>query len=302
MYFEKGTCSVFIPRTFDDRLLHLHYSSFGNYSFIKKCLQYDQSLTSIYELSSDNFRQFFPRSHKKAATIFESIQTVHIDYLKAEFINEEIFYFNVFEEGYPSLLKEIYDPPWILYYKGNRSILNNPHRLAVVGTRHPSEFLKVEMDPLLIPIVNTPITVVSGMAMGVDTMAHELSMNQSGETIAVLAYGLNQLYPLHLKELKDRLQQRQLVITEYPPYVRPQRWHFPERNRIISGLSQATLILEAKQKSGSLITGDCALQQNRDVFALPGRISNPQSEGTNRLIQQGAKLILSANDIIEEYL
>lgn len=265
-------------------------------------MNYDRSLESIYYMSSGKFQQLFPKSQKKAATIFSHMQDVHVEYLKEELINQNIFFFHVFEDEYPSLLKEIFDPPWILYGKGDRTILNHSQRLSVVGTRHPSEFIKHEMDLILTPVIDKPLVIVSGMALGVDAMAHELTILNQGKTIAVLAYGLNHLYPKSLSRLKDVLQQSQLILTEYPPYVRPQRWHFPERNRIISGLSQATLVAEAKEKSGSLITSDCALQQDRDVFALPGRISHLQSAGTNRLIQQGAKIILNPDDILEEYL
>ncbi len=248
------------------------------------------------------FQQLFPRSAKKAATIYSHMQQVNVDYLKEEFFQQNISYFHVFDDQYPTLLKEIYDPPWILYVKGDLTILHPPQRLGVVGTRHPSEWIKKEMETILSPVINKPITIVSGMALGIDTLAHELSLYSKGKTIAVLAYGLNHLYPNSLKDLKHLLEQTQLVLTEYPPYVKPQKWNFPERNRIISGLAQATLIVEARERSGSLITSDCALQQNRDVFAIPGRISQAESAGTNRLIQQGAKIILTSEDILDEYV
>lgn len=264
-------------------------------------MNYDKSLESIYDMAVGKFQQLFPTHKKNAATIYGNMQEVHVEYLKEELFHNNIFFTHVFEDEYPSLLKEIYDPPWILYGKGDQTILDHFQRLSVVGTRHPSAFIKHEMNVILSPIINKPLTIVSGMALGIDAMAHELTIRNQGKTIAVLAYGLNHLYPKSLNRLKDVMQQSQLVLTEYPPYVRPQRWHFPERNRIISGLSQATLVVEAKEKSGSLITSDCALQQNRDVFALPGRISQQQSIGTNRLIQQGAKIILNSDDILEEY-
>lgn len=253
-------------------------------------------------MSVGEFQQLFPKATKKAAIIFGHMQDVHVEYLKEELLTHHIFFIHIFEDEYPSLLKEIYDPPWILYGKGNKDMLKHNQRLSVVGTRHPSEYIKHEIDLILSPVIKKPITIVSGMALGVDAMAHHLTIQQQGKTLAVLAYGLNHLYPKSLNVLKETLQTTQLLLTEYPPYVRPQRWHFPERNRIISGLSQATLVVEAKERSGSLITSDCALEQDRDVFAMPGRISHPQSAGTNRLIQQGAKLILNFEDILEEYL
>ncbi|PYZ93914.1 DNA-protecting protein DprA [Salipaludibacillus keqinensis] len=290
-----------MPRTFTDRLLHLHYSSYGNYSFVKKCFDYDQSLETIYLLTPNQIKDLFPKNTNRALNIFRQMKDIHVDYLKHEFNEQKIDYLHVFDPHYPTLLKEIYDPPWLLYFRGDLNILNQPQRLSVVGTRHPSENAKKEMSSILSPILKKSYTVVSGMALGIDALAHELALEKRGKTIAVLGFGLNQVYPERLRNLKETLETQQLVMTEYPPYVRPQRWQFPERNRIISGLSHATFIIEAKEKSGSLITADCALEQNREVFALPGRISQLESAGTNRLIQQGAKMILKSDDIIVEY-
>ncbi|UTR15111.1 DNA-processing protein DprA [Salipaludibacillus sp. LMS25] len=225
-----------------------------------------------------------------------------MDDLKFELDMKNIGYVTFFQSDYPTLLKEIYDPPWVLYFKGNDRYLAAEHCLSVVGTRHPSATAYEHMQRILSPLVSLPFTIVSGMALGVDAIAHELMICENGHTIAVLAYGLDHLYPVGLSHLKAELEKSQLIVSEYPPYVKPKRWQFPERNRIISGLSTATFVVEAARKSGSLITSECALQQGRDVFALPGRISDPMAEGTNRLIQQGAKLIITSEDIMEEYL
>ncbi|SER61498.1 DNA-processing protein DprA [Salipaludibacillus aurantiacus] len=293
---------MFIPQSLSDRLLHLHYSSFGSYSLVKKCLDRDASLEAVYKMGKTEFLRLFPKSDKFAAEVYDNLTKVQVNYLKHEFYEKGIGYLDIYDPKYPALLKEIYDPPSILYYKGHPRILNPPLRLSVVGTRHPSQYAINEMASVLTKAIKYPLTIVSGMALGVDSMAHSLTLKENGLTIAVLAYGVDHLYPSSLKALKETLEKNQLILTEYPPYVKPNRWQFPARNRIISGLSQASFIIEAKQKSGSLITADCAIQQGRDVFALPGRISHSESAGTNYLIQQGAKPILKPEDILEEYI
>ncbi|MCR6107083.1 DNA-protecting protein DprA [Salipaludibacillus agaradhaerens] len=294
---------MYSPSSFQDRLLHLHYCSYGSYSFLKTCFKYDDSLNLFYKLPITDFVKLFPkRDQQRVKNIYHTLSEVRVDHLKLELDMKNIGYVTFFQSEYPTLLKEIYDPPWILYFKGNDRYLAAKYCLSVVGTRHPSTSAYDHMKQVLSPLASFPITIVSGMALGVDTISHELMIREKGYTIAVLAYGLDHLYPVVLRHLKEKLEKSQLIVSEYPPYVKPKRWQFPERNRIISGLSAATLVVEAAYKSGSLITSECALQQGRDVFAFPGRISDSVAEGTNRLIQQGAKLILSSEDIIEEYL
>lgn len=291
-----------LPQTFDERLLHLHYSSYGNYPFLRTCMQVDPTLEWVYYTDKSDFAQFFPRSKSRAATIFDTLKKIDIAFLTYELAQKNIKFLSVFDPDYPPLLASIYDPPWILYYRGNLHLLNQSNKLSVVGTRHPSEYAKQSIYKILPEVIQHCIPIVSGMAIGVDSLAHRVCIENHNCTIAVLGYGINHTYPKNLFNLKRELEENQLVISEYPPYVPPNRWQFPERNRIISGLSQATFVIEAKEKSGSLITSDSALSQNRDVFALPGRVSDPHSAGTNRLIQEGAKLILTASDILEEYL
>ncbi|MBU9714567.1 DNA-processing protein DprA [Bacillus tamaricis] len=240
-------------------------------------------------------------SKKQAETFKKLLDQVNCEKLLMEYDKRGIKFLTIFDNDYPPLLKAIFDPPYVLYFQGNKQLLNHPNYLSVVGTRHPSEYIKPELEQILLPIIKKNIVIVSGLALGIDKMAHELSIAHGGSTIAVLAYGLYSIYPKSNEELFHMIRQNHLLLTEYPPYIRPQKWQFPERNRLISGLSKATFVVEATEKSGSLITGDLALQQNREVFALPGRISNKESKGTNLLIQEGAKMILHPNDIMEEY-
>ncbi|MFA9558097.1 DNA-processing protein DprA [Evansella sp. AB-rgal1] len=282
-------------------LLHLHYSCGGNFRLVKKYYEYDPSFSKLYLLSTENLAKILGIQISKASTIANHLTSVSIQSILDDLSTKNISYVTVFDHDYPILLKNIYDPPWVIYYQGDFSLFHNQPLLSVVGTRHPSSYIQDELKIILQPVIHKGISIVSGLALGVDRMAHHLTIEEKGHTIAVLGYGLNWIYPHSNASLFHEIRRNHLLISEYPPFVRPQKWHFPERNRIISGLSNATFVVEAKEKSGSLITSDLALQQGRDVFALPGRISDSESLGTNKLIQEGAKIILRANDILEEY-
>ncbi len=206
----------------------------------------------------------------------------------------------IFDENYPSLLKEIYQPPWLLFAKGDLSLLEKLPKLAVVGSRQATQYGKSAIRLLFPPLVDKGVVIVSGLANGIDTLAHEYAMKNGGHTIAVIAGGFNHIYPKGNTNLASELMETQLIVSEYPPDTKPLRWHFPARNRIISGMSNGTFIIEAKRKSGSLITANYALNEGREVFSLPGSIFNPYSQGTNDLIQQGAKLVVQSRDILEE--
>ncbi len=279
----------------------MHYCSYGDFRLIKKIYDLDPSFTKIYDLHSDEVQSFFKLTGKQSAIMKQNMNRFSIEQISESLEVKKINVTTIFDKEYPSLLKQIYDPPWVLYCKGNLSLLAHPMLLSVVGTRHPTKYAYDELKILLPPLIEKNITIVSGLAIGIDQYAHEITLNALGKTIAVCAFGFDHIYPRSNATLFHTLSDSQLVLSEYPPFVKAKKWHFPERNRIISGLSLSTLIVEAKERSGSLITADTALQQNRDVFALPGRLSQEESLGTNHLIQQGAKLILSADNILEEY-
>jgi DNA processing protein len=174
--------------------------------------------------------------------------------------------------------------------------------LAVVGARKYSTYGAQVTEKLIRELAFNKLTIVSGMALGIDTLAHTAAINAGGKTIAVIGSGLDQqnIYPSQNRYLADKIQAHGgLILSEYPIGTMPLKHHFPQRNRIISGLSSATLVIEAAEKSGALITAFHALEQNREVFAVPGSIYSGTSEGTNRLISMGAKLVTSAKDIIE---
>ena len=172
----------------------------------------------------------------------------------------------VLDGGYPQRLKEIYLPPIVLFYRGNLSLINQ-RAVAIVGSRDHSKYAKECIHELIPPIVNDGIVVVSGLARGVDTLAHEETLKTNGNTIAVIGSGLDVVYPPENANLYDMIAKRGLLLSEYPLESRPLKFHFPYRNRIIAGLSHGVCVIEAKEKSGSLITANLALSENREVFA-----------------------------------
>ncbi len=201
--------------------------------------------------------------------------------------------------GYPSLLEEIADPPLVLYARGSLEALTAPCT-AVVGTRKPTIYGLQMARSIASDLSERGITVVSGMARGIDGAAHRGCLDGNGKTIAVLGCGIDTAYPREHRKLSQLIQENGLLLSEFVPGTVPTPHNFPLRNRIISGISLAVLIVEASERSGSLITARLALEQNREVFAIPGNLTVPQSFGSNYLIKQGAKLIQSWRDVVEE--
>jgi len=203
------------------------------------------------------------------------------------------------DTGFPSQLKQISDPPLSLYAIGDIALLGTL-QLAVVGTRHAS-FYGAEIIHHLIPeLTESNLTITSGMALGIDALAHEEALKNNGKTIAILGTGVNICYPPQNRRLYAEIHSKGLVVSEFLLNQAPKRYHFPRRNRLISGLSLGVVVVEAADRSGSLITAMHALEQNREVFAVPGNIFHNESHGCNKLIQMGAKLSSSADDIISE--
>lgn len=204
------------------------------------------------------------------------------------------------DPDYPPLLKEIIDPPLALHVRGDRSLLAR-HAIAIVGSRRASPYAVNAAKHLATPLASEALlVVVSGLARGVDAAAHEAALDAHGTTIAVLGTGIDVVYPKSNRALFRRIENEGLIVSEFPPGTPPLSQNFPIRNRIISGLSLGTVIVEATGRSGSLITARTAAEQGREVFAVPGSIFSKGTEGTHRLIQYGAKLVHDANDVIEE--
>ncbi|MCG0274602.1 MAG: DNA-processing protein DprA [Thermosediminibacteraceae bacterium] len=203
------------------------------------------------------------------------------------------------DKEYPRLLIEIYDPPPVLYALGEVSVLNQ-ESIAIVGTRKPTSYGRKIAEQMAEELAEFNINVVSGLARGIDSYAHRGALKAGGPTTAVLGCGIDIVYPPENYEIMKEIIKAGCVVTSFPIGTRPLSSNFPARNRIISGISRGTVVVEAAEKSGSLITADFALEQGREVFAVPGSIFSPYSRGTHKLIKQGAKLVENVNDILEE--
>jgi DNA processing protein len=204
------------------------------------------------------------------------------------------------DEDYPEQLKNIYSPPLVLYIQGNLPVKDEP-AIAIVGTRRATEYGRVAAARISGDLAHRGVVIVSGMARGIDAVAHLAAIRGKGKTIGVMGSGLDIIYPSEHRKLYSQIAENGAVITEFAFGTKPDKSNFPIRNRIISGLSFGTLIIEASEKSGTLITGKYALEQGRELFAVPGNITSKQSIGTNYLIKKGAKLIQRADDVMNEF-
>lgn len=206
---------------------------------------------------------------------------------------------SILDDEYPIELKNCYNPPILLFYQGNVDLLKRP-KMAVVGARTASQTGTKSVQKIVSELGNQ-FVIVSGLARGIDTSAHISALKNGGATIAVIGCGLDVHYPKENKLLQEYLGKNHLILSEYAVGEAPLKFHFPERNRIIAGLSQGVIVAEAKMRSGSLITCERALEEGRDVFAIPGNILDGKSDGCHHLIKEGAKCITSGMDVLSEY-
>ena len=283
-----------------------------------KLLELYQNPEEIYKLSKEELLKIEGIGEETVKNIIlaknEKLLDYHIKYMKENNIN----IIHIYEESYPQILKEIYDPPISLYIKGNKEILNNKN-IGIVGCRECTDYGKKAAKYFAYNLAKENINIVSGLAKGVDSFAHlgclsTYKENQNcgkihsdcgkqksncGKTIAVVGNGLDMVYPKENIELANEIiKSGGAIISEYPCGTKPDKMNFPSRNRIISGISSGIIVVEAKEKSGTLITVDFALEQGRDVFVVPGNINSINSVGTNDLIKQGAKLVTTYIDIM----
>lgn len=203
------------------------------------------------------------------------------------------------DSEFPANLLHIYDPPPIIYYRG-RLKNEDMYSIAIVGSRRMTAYGQRVTRKLVADLVRNRLTIVSGMALGVDGVAHRAALEAGGRTIAVLGSGVDVIYPREHRGLSEAIQRSGAVVSTFPPGTQPEKGNFPARNRIISGWAYGTAVIEAGERSGALITADLALEQGREVFAVPGSVFSPMSAGTHALIQKGAKLVTSAADILPE--
>lgn len=259
------------------------------------------SAVAILKASGESLR----RVEGIGTEVAESIKTweQQVD-LAAEVAHIEAFGAKVLiaqDANYPTLLRDIEDPPIVLYLWGNLEERDQRHGIGIVGTRAASHYAMESTKKLGYQLAYAGLTVYSGLARGIDTVAHQAALAAHGRTVAVLGSGLRHLYPLENIPLAEKIVSSGAVITEFPMDTRPSKQTFPKRNRIISGCSFGLLVVEAGLRSGALISANQALEQGRSLYAVPGRIDQPVALGSNKLIQQGAKLVMEATDILNDF-
>ena len=206
----------------------------------------------------------------------------------------------ILDDDYPHNLRYIDDRPALLFYKGRLDYEKDKNSIAFVGARKCTDYGKWACKSLTQEVASAGVTTVSGLAYGIDAACHKATLEVGGRTIGIIGCGIDKIYPKQNRKLYEDLEEKGLILSEFPLGTEPISYNFPKRNRIISGLSLATVVIEAKEKSGTMITTRCALDQGKDVFAVPGNINSIYSKGTNKLIQEGSKLITTGADIIEE--
>lgn len=269
-------------------------------SFIQRIYNYFGDIETAYNASLTDLSQIEGLKVKQAENFIEKRKTVDIDKTFDEVLKRGINYWTLEDVKYPQLLKEISNPPAVLYYKGNSSICNFEKNLAIVGSRKASFNARDAVEKIVSELEGTDICIVSGLASGIDTSAHTSALKHHLKTIGVIASGFDFTYPASNKHLYEEIENGGgIVVSEYYPTFEPLKFRFPQRNRIVSGLSYGTLVAEASLKSGALITANLTLEQGRELMCIPGLISNPNTEGIYKLLKNGATLVTCADDILE---
>lgn len=281
-------------------LLSFHYVYPLPLNKFKTLLNKIESLRNLNHISPQKLSEILSISPSVAEQIVSNYKKVLTIDLIDIYQSTNIKPISFEHPSYPSSLLKIIDPPTILYAKGNTSYLTNLLKVAIIGSRRATSYSELAMDFIIPPLVKEDIVIVSGLAKGADTLAHKTAIKYGGKTIAVLGHGFSHQYPKENKKLFQEIEGNHLLLTEYPPYMGVRKWHFPMRNRIISGISNAIVVTEATLKSGTLITTEHALENGKDVFAVPGPIHSEQSLGTNHLLKEGAIPIWNGYQILEE--
>lgn len=252
----------------------------------------------------DQYNKLMPCCPRISQTVSKEIisrmNPTRILHDKKERIALQINFTCFLDTNFPESLRHIPDPPAILFYKGNYSLLQN-HLIAIVGSRRTTSYGESACQYFSNGLSKLGVVVVSGMALGIDTLAHRYALEADAPTVAVLGSGIGQIYPKQNTQLYHQIVNSGLVLSEYPPNTKPHPGLFPERNRIISGISLGVVVIEAAERSGSLITANHALQQGKEVFAVPGPIFSQTSGGPHSLIKDGAKLVTNCREVIEEF-
>lgn len=285
---------------FMHRMLALHYVFPVPLNRLTPLLEVNPKLLSVEKMSTHQLSHLLKLSYDRAIrfknSYAKSLETPLIRAYAKHHITPILFN----QPTFPKQLLSLYDPPAVLYAKGRIEYLEQKLFIAVIGSREATIYSKKAMDFIIPPLVKYQVVIVSGLAKGADAMAHLATHELGGKTIAVLGHGLFHQYPKENSQLYEIMEKNQLLITEYPPYVQPKKWTFPMRNRIISGLSQAVVVTEAKEKSGTVSTMMHAIDNGKDVYCVPGSITSTLSVGPHKLIIEGAKPVWNGFQIVEE--
>lgn len=282
------------------QLLSLHYVYPLHLNRLKLLLQSIGSLSNLNQQTPSDLAKILQISIKKSSLILQNYFRILKSDLIEAYTSEGIHAIAFEDDYYPKKLLELVDPPTVLYAKGDISLLKKPKKIAVIGSRKATNYSNIALEYIIPPLVENQFVIVSGLARGADSFAHHSTMKFGGKTIGVLGHGLFHIYPKENRVLAEQMTKNHLLITEFPPYVGVRKWHFPMRNRIISGISDALVVTEASLKSGTLITTEHALEHGKDIFVVPGPIHSEQSTGTNKLLKEGAIPVWNGYQIIEE--
>lgn len=267
-------------------------------SFIQRLYNYFGDIESAF--NANDLSCIDGLSVKKAENFLRLRDKVDVDKVYNAVIERGIKFFTFEDENYPQMLRNIDDPPSVLYYKGDLSDCNLEKTLAVVGSRRATGYAREALSKIISELNGTDICIVSGLASGIDTTAHVSALDNNLKTIGVIASGFDFTYPADNKELYKRIENGcGAVLSEYYPTFQPIKFRFPQRNRIVSGLSYGTLVAEASLKSGALITANLTLEQGRELMCIPGLITNPNTQGIYKLLKNGATLVTCADDLLE---
>lgn len=267
--------------------------------FVQRLYNYFGDIETAFKVSLADLSQIDGLNIKKAEKFVQLREKVNPDNVLDEVLRRNISFLTFDDENYPYMLKQIPDPPMVLYVKGDLARCNLQKTVAVVGSRRASTNAKDVLGKIVSELRNTDICIVSGLAAGIDTAAHQFALSNNLKTIGVIASGVDFVYPTSNKNLYKQIEEDAgAILTEYFPTFEPLHWRFPQRNRIVSGLSYGTLIAEAALKSGAMITANLCLEQGRELMCIPGLVSNPNTEGIYKLLKQGAAMVTSAEDIL----
>lgn len=267
--------------------------------FIQRLYNYFGDIEAAFNASLDDLKNIDGLSSKKAESFIKYRDKVDIDRTFTNVETRGINFLTLEDENYPKMLKNIENPPAVLYYKGKLFECNLNKTLAVVGSRKASTYARDNLKKIIAELKNTDICIVSGLASGIDTVAHTSAIENNIKTIGVIANGFDFIYPTSNKTLYQNIENGYgAVVTEYYPTFEPIKFRFPQRNRIVSGLSYGTLVAEASLKSGALITANLTLEQGRELMCIPGEISNPNTQGIYKLLKNGAAIITESSDIL----